>query len=380
MHATASTSPTTTSLGVTTYVAFGGPSIQLVAKQRLTTDCTRLLATHDAADFVDVTPSARTWPTRPRSGGPCSWVGYQADFVTALDGWVIARDAGSDTTVLARTTDGGSTWTREPGSETGSNGGEDVLGFSNGRDGWRQQIAAGSNAPFLLQHTVDAGRHWSAVAQHGGCQFDREVFASPEVGFQTSGGPVAYRTTNGGATWLRFALPKPSSIPERRDALYGRPVFAGSTGVLPVTYLSPSSQLVALFETANGGWSWHARAVVEVHGGATLRAPVTCPEAPRTTAPLAMAAAGAPHTWWIMKGSVSEASLVLTVSLGHTGGARIVGHLARGLPPAAGGVGASLFPTDARHAMLQLDEDGGTGTYVTSDGGSSWTRLLVVMH
>jgi len=40
----------------------------------------------------------------------------------------------------------------------GSNGGSQVIGFTSAEDGWRQQFATGSNAPYLLETTTDAER------------------------------------------------------------------------------------------------------------------------------------------------------------------------------------------------------------------------------
>jgi photosystem II stability/assembly factor-like uncharacterized protein len=361
-----------------TYIVFAGSTTQLVAEEQLATDCTTVYLTHDFTHFGDITPSAQVWRNPPRYGGSCAWVSYQAVFVTPQDGWIMARNAGSDTTVLAHTADGGNTWTREPGSSTGSNGGYEVIGFSGPLDGWRQQFAFGASAgPFLLQHTTDAGASWTTVNQSShadGCSFDQDLFPTPDVGFQADDSPFAYRTADGGSRWSRFVLQRPNSVPTGWPALYGLPYIAGEDGAVAVTYPSPNAQLVAFFLTDNGGTSWHLGGTVNVHAGLEFETPFECGLAPLATAPLVVTSAAGPGAWWILLGGAAGHALVFTVTLHNVGLSTVVHHAVQ-LPATVRDDYVQLFAASAADAMLDVDNSGTTRTYVTENGGSTW-RIL----
>lgn len=130
--------------GIAAEPLFVGHGVGVVATDPFGPGCPRLFATTDFMHWRDISPP------QPRTPVPCPCVWQSASFVSPAVGWVLGRDGGNVTTVLFHTTDGGRTWVGQPGSTTGSNGGLQVIGFTSTRDGWRQQFATGSNAPFLL--------------------------------------------------------------------------------------------------------------------------------------------------------------------------------------------------------------------------------------
>jgi hypothetical protein len=249
--------------------------VGVIDEQDTATGCTTVYWTEDFAHWRDITPPEVAGPEGRLPPGECSYIWQSASFVSADDGWVLGRDGGGTDTVLFHTLDGGRTWSREPGGATGSNAGYEVIGFANPALGWRQAFATGSNRPYTLELTRDAGASWSllpSVDVRGGCELVPVVFAGPRVGFaadpMTAGGllaPWVWRTTNGGASWSHMTVARPSWL-EGASALYGQPQFFAAVGVLPVLFTKRSSTWLGFCRSTDRGLNWHLQAVVVTRG------------------------------------------------------------------------------------------------------------------
>ena len=103
---------------------------------------------------------------------------------------MLASNEGRTGTILEHTENADLTWVQQPGGETGSGGGSEVIEFANSSFGWRQQFADGSNASFVLQRTTDGGSTWTIVHRAhfalNGCEFLPDVFATTSIGLVES--------------------------------------------------------------------------------------------------------------------------------------------------------------------------------------------------
>jgi hypothetical protein len=227
--------------------------------------CPRLYSTTDFTHWHNISP-----PQPPSSVGPCAYVWSSASFISSEEGWVLGRNGGATDTVLYRTVNGGRSWQEQPGSATGSNGGEQVIGFTSPTDGWRQQFTTGSNAPYLLETTADGGETWTEVPQesgNGGCMFALDAFANPADGYaapRLAEGfgapppqPFIWRTVDGGRSWFRLALPRPAEV--AGVAAYDSPpsFVTATVGILPVSYrVATGASTLAFYVTSDAGRSW----------------------------------------------------------------------------------------------------------------------------
>jgi hypothetical protein len=190
----------------------------------------------------------------------------------------------------------------------GSNGGSQVIGFTSAEDGWRQQFATGSNAPYLLETTADGGERWTGIPQvaaNGGCAFALDVFANPLDGFAGNnlapGAPLSlappppqaflWQTADGGRSWHRASVPPPAGSADT-TAFYGLPTFfSPTTGILPVEYVASSAAGVATLDfssTSDGGSSWAPVSTVRIRSAAPATPgprPVSPPRPPRPPRP-----------------------------------------------------------------------------------------------
>src|ERR1700722_5160830 len=249
-----------------TFLLFAGHGVAVTATYNLHTGCSQVFLTNDFTKWRNVTPPLRRTPGFPK--WMCPYVWTNASFTSPDVGWLLARNGGSDQTILRNTVNGGRTWVTQPGGTTGSNAGMETISFVNARLGWRQQFAFGSNRGYSLQRTLNGGSTWSTLVPHATntCTSDQDVFSSATLGFAYSSWTSAsnptflQRTENGGRTWSRLRFATPSSISSRARGLYGEPIFSGSDGVIPVDYPVSGQQDIYLYVTHDAGLTWKANA------------------------------------------------------------------------------------------------------------------------
>jgi photosystem II stability/assembly factor-like uncharacterized protein len=366
---------------VATYPTFGG-------------GCPRLYSTTDFTRWHNISP-----PQPPSSVGPCVYVWSSASFISPDEGWVLGRNGGATDTTLYRTVDGGRSWTKEPGSATGSNGGEQVIGFTSPTDGWRQQFATGANGPYLLETTADGGETWTELPQqgtNGGCMFALDAFANPADGYAAPGlgvgfgGPppqsFLWRTVDGGRTWTTFTLARPAGAAGVAAYEYPPTFLSATVGVLPVSYRTAAgASALAFYVTKDAGGSWTVRATMRSRsaGGTERPSSPSSPSSPSITtdsslcdasaAPSPPAAPGvavaSPSTWWVM--APGDGRVAVTA----TGGTTWTHVRKTGLHP-AGAVLSSFRAANARVAWVTTsDESVGQRSFQTLDGGRTWTAL-----
>lgn len=379
----AGTSATTNS----TNVLYAGHGVGIVATYDLNTGCSEVFLSTDMTTWRNITPPLKRPADIPK--GECLYVWNSAYFVSPSDGWLLARNGGSTNTILRHTLDGGRTWITQPGGDTGSNGGEETISFVSAALGWRQQFGMGSNGNYSLERTLNAGATWTTRSPdpQGSCIFANDVFATASVGFASVAWASAanathlWRTSDGGVKWSLMTLPRPSSVPSRALGLYGKPVFSGLDGTVPVDYPDGRRQAVFFYVTRDGGLRWtldtvHRRVVV----GGDLRiirqaggAP-TCLYAalgPAASGHVVVIASAGPTTWWILNPGRKGEGSVSIVSL-H--GGPVASTKLRDLPSTLNET--ALAALNSKRALLTLPIPYGyQSTYETSNSGASWKKI-----
>jgi photosystem II stability/assembly factor-like uncharacterized protein len=175
-------------------VDFVAPAIGWVVMERASQDFA-LLRTADAGE---------TW-TR-QLAGVAGEMGEYVRFFDSTHGVVVPLGPEA---ALYQTSDGGSTWSRHALTQGG--GYIWSADFVDPGHGWL--LAQGSAEGEGLFRTDDGGVTWTSLGnpvQYPDWAY-RVVFANPRQGwlYSHSTEPYAYGSTDGGATWTRFALPAP---------------------------------------------------------------------------------------------------------------------------------------------------------------------------
>ncbi len=134
------------------------------------------------------------------------------DFVTATTGWLVVDLPTGDYAVI-RTTDGGSTWTRQLGGPIEGHGA--YLKFFDELAG----VFALTGTQPLVRFTADGGQTWvSRPAISGAVEAVSWSFIDSDYGWllaspATDATPVVarlYRTSDGGASWSDLGVPVPA--------------------------------------------------------------------------------------------------------------------------------------------------------------------------
>src|ERR1700722_3944338 len=126
---TSTTAPLASVWGASFEPLFLGPEVGVVAEDSAN-GCSTVYWTVDFVDWKNITPpNVVPAGQQATETTPCFFSWQSASFVSANDGWVLGRDEGATDTLLLHTLNGGLTWTRQPGGDTGSNFGTEVVGL-----------------------------------------------------------------------------------------------------------------------------------------------------------------------------------------------------------------------------------------------------------
>ena len=364
------------------YELYAGNGVEVVTAYNSATGCAGVYTSTDSTGWTNATP-----PEPGKVDGVCLYAWVDAAFVSPTVGWVEARNGGGVNTVLEHTTDGGHTWTIEPGGSTGSNAGLELIGFESAIDGWRQQIAMGSNKMYVLQHTKDAGTSWSNIIHkdRNGCALTPMIFSTNAIGFEAAplSGPSAndntitpfvWRTLNGGATWSKFTPVAPPASVKQGRLLYGPPTFSGAQGSMPVVIVLPHStkEKIEFLTSRDFGKTWAPVGNTVLEGSLTFSPSDNgCVEASTIGGPL-VAVGVANGTWWILRPGSKGSSALVRIAKGSL--AQTVITAAKGLPSTMHGV--TLQPANASHALATIgNPNQPSALYETSDGGANWSLV-----
>ena len=193
-------------------------------------------------------------------------------FTDAQNGWATGQsfvpldDYSSG--VILHTTDGGQEWTTQyvsmPDYRIASGVAFSAIAFADGQHGWAVGETQGSDSTFnttVIMHTANGGATWKKQLTHsppvlgnsshaaltGVCCTDARHAVA--VGYDDVRTEI-FRTTNGGATWTKFAQSR--TFPRLQlagvafaDATHGWAVSSGAYGLAP-----------AVIRTTDGGRTW----------------------------------------------------------------------------------------------------------------------------
>jgi photosystem II stability/assembly factor-like uncharacterized protein len=186
-------------------------------------------------------------------------------FVSAQEGWAWGSDTTGLNGMVLHTTDGGATW---KSSLVTTDRAALVARFA-GSSGWVLANAVGDTQGYVLFMTSDGGQTWSAprdvpqnddtslaalVAQGGDRAVVMQKFWSRGAGSGEVVRTKAWRTTNGGASWLAPATLQGANIV---DAAFSSAANGWATG----------GHL--LWHTTNGGASWRVARPAPPHAHLT---------------------------------------------------------------------------------------------------------------
>lgn len=309
----------------------------------------RLLVTEDAGNtWRDATPPI------PMGWGASDGVSFR----DASVGWLVHNDGpvggGSDSAKLSlwHTEDGGRTWrsSRMPSASQGF----DSLGRA--RFVWVDaqhvviDLGGGMSNGYAddIFATADGGRTWPIAVNAGEGVTGVPVFADAEHGFLVggAGGDRVYATRDGGRTWKPGAVPIPHLPADRPEpTFWDARFFTATDGLLLGMVDTGAGQAPVVYRTSDTGRTWVIAAVgSDPVTGCTL---------------LSLDAWTCFSSWTGTLGRWTE------------GGKIWPPGTITGLPP-----NAETHLIDAQHGWGFDAQSDPAGLYLTSDGGSTWRRVV----
>jgi photosystem II stability/assembly factor-like uncharacterized protein len=177
--------------------------------------------------------------SQPAAAGSSSYQLAAVDFVNPTTGWVAATlDSGSF--LVLRTSDAGSSWTRQLAGSTDQR--TFYLRFFDSRRGVLGLMGPGP----ALYRTADGGQTWSLRPMSSADYLLSMSFADPDHGWLLLHTGELFRTDDGGESWTNLGVPVAAGDEAYRVQFSGRDVgWLGSASVKPVAYKS-----------VDGGISW----------------------------------------------------------------------------------------------------------------------------
>lgn len=208
------------------------------------------ISTDGASTFRQITP--------PIGGSPLGFI-HAVAFTSASDGWVLRVEHEGGPLSIARTTNGGTTWSQValPSLRLRSFGtmSMDFINDRVGRiaiGGWAPN---GETAPGVLLATVDGGSTWTIV--NATSPVGVIAFTGTKTGWgldRVQGANTLYRTEDGGTIWSAVALGSPVSGDPVSWAL---PTFFGDRGVMVGRSLGWGFGHPVIGVTSDNGNHWH---------------------------------------------------------------------------------------------------------------------------
>jgi photosystem II stability/assembly factor-like uncharacterized protein len=294
-------------------------------------------------------------------------------FADRRHGWVAGYNCAQAAVYIYRTSDGGRSWQSLGKPATHScGGGPTYLSFADDRHGWMEPVSPNGPAGELLG-TADGGRTWKQLASGPPGQARPPAlpclapirFVSRSRGWMArceDGG--MFSTRDGGRRWSRARI----GVPDRADARFDLPWFAGGSGVVAATIGSrpptePSGTRAVVFSvTRNGGRDWSVRATRRVS---------SCSLTPYFTNVWPASVAGL-RVWWVVAGR--SRPVVQVTSDGGRQWRRVV---ARGLPSRSCSVTSVSAATASVAWVVARGSGANTFLFRTADGGRSWHRVIL---
>lgn len=347
-----------------------------------------LYVTHNFATFTRI--SLPTLPATIRA--QFSFV-PDVSFATSTIGWAVDVSPGSGV-YLFETSDGGRRWSYVREIHPEANGAFGWVRFVSATVGWVGAGDIGANGPSTVLRTDDGGRSWQAlpgIASTGSSA--TPYFVSSTVGFVhgvfgPGGSTQLLMTSDGGSTWSPVAFPVDASV--RGTAFPALPRMTGTDGVLPLlvtpqpselTSGEPAPVVVAFDTTTNGGSTWSAGP--SLHATAVTGFSTVQSTAGWIAAGPAAAAASS-SDWWVL---LPKRTGKVVVRVSHDAGATWTTEPGTGLPTIH--VASVLHQqintplvlqaVTSRIALLLVETSPqGWSTYLTTDGGATWSLLTPV--
>lgn len=298
-----------------------------------------VLVAEEDGGFVDVTP--------PKTAEEAV---HDAFFLDRQHGWVGLTDSARAAGRLVRTVDGGRTWedTHLAVARHHSAGSQVSIHFLDDRRGWVTDYAAAADGGGGLHHSDDGGRTWSELPRTpipGTVRFTNADHGWLLGGRPPGVGPSLYETLDGGKSWhLRTVEPPPGSPSDR--LIYYQPGVFDRDAVLAAGVSNDERERLGFYTSTDGGRTWRLAAQLDeggfVHGFIAIVSPTV---------------------WW----AVSEGGFtaLVTVDSGRT--------WRRQTTEGLDGLLQWVEAKDERHAWAVTNAGGRTVVLATDDGGATWS-------